>query len=107
MRIRAEPASGRDLGNDWDGWSPDRNLRVTLRLCAEGMYLERSQQVGTSGRLVQGLVFTDEPEFVSWCDADDARFEYPLMCNNVRRAGCELLQRLPGATQPRASLRLA
>ena len=107
MRIQAEPAAGSGSVGGWDGWSPDRRLRVTLRLCVADLYLERTHEARTKGRIVQGLMFTDEREFLGWCDADDARFDYPLMCSNVRRAGCELLQRLPCATQPSGSLRLA
>jgi hypothetical protein len=48
-----------------------------------------------------------ETEFLGWCDADDARFAYPLMCSNVRRAGCDLLRRFPRVAQPEGTLRLA
>ena len=87
--------------------SPDRRLRVTLRLCAGGIYLERCHALELGGRIVQGLLFVDEAEFLCWCDADDARFDYPLMCSNVRRAGSELFQRLPRASDSQGNLRLA
>jgi hypothetical protein len=77
--------------------SPDGRLRVTLRLCAGGIYIERSHEFDTAGRIVQGLMFMNESEFLAWCDADDARYKYPLMCSNVRRVGCELFERLPYA----------
>ncbi len=96
-----------DARSECDLLSPDGRLRVTLRLCAGGVYLERCHALALSGRIVQGLLFVDEDEFIFWCDADAARFEYPLMCSNVRRAGCELFQRLPCATNSQGHLRRA
>jgi hypothetical protein len=107
MNPRAEPTKGADAGSEWDACSPDGRLRVALRLCAGGLYLERRHVLDESGRIVQGLMFMDEAEFLCWCDADDARFDYPLMCSNVRRAGCDLFERLPCVPQSQGSLRLA
>jgi hypothetical protein len=101
----SEPAPSSDPRSEWAVCSPDDRLRVSLRLCAGGIYMERSHELGTAGRIVQGLMFLDESEFLGWCDADDARFNYPLMCSNVRRAGRELFERLPCATQPEGDLR--
>ena len=107
MNLRDESAVASEPRPEWDAWSPDRRLRVSLRICVGGLYLERCHALETSGRMVQGLMFLDEGEFLGWCDADDARFDYPLMCSNLRRAGCELFRRLPGAAQTERSLRLA
>jgi hypothetical protein len=91
----------------WSARSPDGRLCVGLRRCAGGLYLERRQLLDVGGRIVQGLMFMTEEEFLGWCDVDDARFAYPLMCSNVRRAGCDLFRRIPGVTQPPGSLRVA
>lgn len=93
MNIQAGTAPGPDSHCDLDVCSPDARLRVTLRLSADGLYVERAYEAAPNGRIVQGLIFVSEPEFLVWCDSDDARFDYPLMCSQVRRAGCELLQR--------------
>ena len=105
MNRRAESREG-DADREWGASSPDGRLNVELRLCAGGLYLERRHRLDSRGRMVQGLMFLDEAEFLSWCDADDARFDYPLMCSNVRRAGSDLFQRLPRVSQPEGSQRL-
>lgn len=87
-RTRSAPVSGR-----WTSRSPDGRISFTLRRCKRGLYAERLHVKTAVGRLVQSIVFHDEAGFVRWCDADNARFAYPLVCSNLRRAGCELLLR--------------
>ena len=74
--------------------SPDGHLRMSLRPCLDGIYLERWNALDGRGCLTQDMVFETEVSFLSWCDADDARFSYPLLCTQVRRAGRELFDRL-------------
>ncbi len=95
MKTRAEPFHRADAGSEWAASSPDGKLGVTLRPCAGGLYVERWHTIDASGAITQGLMFADETEFHRWCDADDARYDYPLMWVNMRRAGGDLLQRLP------------
>lgn len=106
MNTPLGPASGPDGKPELDVTSPDALLRVTLRLTGGGMYVERSHEAALSGRIVQGLLFTNEPEFLLWCDSDDARFDYPLMCSKVRRAGCALLQRTPRLPEAEGNARV-
>jgi hypothetical protein len=73
--------------------SHDGRICFALRVCDGGLYAERQQIDPSAGRLVQSVLFKDEASFVRWCEADAAKFSYPLVCGRMRRAGCELLAR--------------
>ncbi len=73
--------------------SPDGRIAFALHRSKGCLYAERHQIDPSAGRLVQSALFRDEASFVRWCEADTAKFEYPLMCGRLRRAGCELLAR--------------
>ena len=70
--------------------SPDGRVSFTLRTLDGGLYAERHETDPAVGRLVQSVVFRDEASFVRWCEADNAKFEYPLVCARIRRKGCDL-----------------
>lgn len=80
--------------------SPDGRLSFALRACDGGLYAERHQIDPASGRLVQAVVFRDEASFARWCDADRAKFEYPLVCGRMRRTGCDLFARTVSNDKP-------
>lgn len=82
--------------------SPDGRISFALRVCDGGVYAERHQIDPSTGRLVQSIVFRDEASFVRWCEADAARFDYPLVCGLMRRTGCEFFARTaPNDLAPR------
>ena len=56
MTLMAKTALRAASFSEWDVWSPDKRLRVSLSLCAGGVYLERCHQLGSNGRIVQGLM---------------------------------------------------
>ena len=70
MQIQAEPAAGSESVSDWDGWSPDRRLRVTLRRAWRACTWNAVMRRAPKREIVQGLMFTDEREFLGWCDAE-------------------------------------
>ena len=59
--------------------SPDGVLVVTIQRIARGLFVERIAQRPRAARVVQAFVFTTAGAFHRWCDADAARFEYPLL----------------------------
>jgi hypothetical protein len=91
-RCRSPSVPGRatSLGR-WTSRSPDGRISFKLRRCKRGLYAERLHAKAEIGRLVQAIVFQDEAGFTRWCDADNARFAYPLIFDKLRRAGCEIL----------------
>jgi hypothetical protein len=85
LRRPATPNTGR-----LESRSPDGRVSFTLRSRDGELYAERQEIDPTVGRLVQSVVFKDEASFVRWCEADNAKFEYPLVCARIRRKGCDL-----------------
>lgn len=65
--------------------SGDGALVVTMLRTADGMFLERAIQRPGMSRVVQAVVFGTAEQFRRWCDADQARFEYPLLYASMTR----------------------
>ncbi len=70
--------------------STDGVLAFTVRWAACGLFVERVLQRPKAARVVQATVFDTPPSFQRWCDADPARFEYPLLYSKLRRDAAEL-----------------
>lgn len=70
--------------------STDGVLVVTMRWTACGLFFERVVQRPKAARVVQAAVFDTPESFQRWCDADLARFEYPLLYSKLARDAGEL-----------------
>jgi len=70
--------------------SIDGVLAVTMRWTACGLFVERVVQRPKAARVVQAAVFDTPTSFHRWCDADAARFEYPLLYSKLARNAGEL-----------------
>lgn len=67
--------------------SQDETVAFTLRATALGLVIERTQRQLLGIRLVQVLVFTDQPAFDRWCEFEPMRFEDALLFGHLRREG--------------------
>ena len=65
--------------------SDDGSLVVSMQWTPEGMFVERTMQRPGMSRVVQDVVFGTADEFRRWCNADQARFDYPLLYANLAR----------------------
>jgi hypothetical protein len=70
--------------------STDDVLVVTMQWTACGLFFERVVQRPKAARVVQAAVFDTPESFQRWCDADLARFEYPLLYSKLARDAGEL-----------------
>jgi hypothetical protein len=95
MHSKATRCRSASIPGRWTSRSPDGRISFQLRRCKRGLYAERLHAKAEIGRLIQAIVFQDEAAFTRWCDADSAKFAYPLIFKNLRRAGCEILSHCP------------
>jgi hypothetical protein len=65
--------------------SGDGALVVTMQCTSEGMFVERAIQRPGTSRVVQAVIFGTADQFRRWCDADQARFDYPLLYASLAR----------------------
>ena len=70
--------------------SPDGVLVVTMQRMRGGVFVERAVQRLGAARVVQAIVFHSASSFHRWCDADVARFDYPLLYSSLNRDADEL-----------------
>jgi hypothetical protein len=56
-----------------------------------GLFVERVRHLQGTARVIQSALFPDSTSFVRWCDADSARFDYPLVHVQLKRRGSDLL----------------
>jgi hypothetical protein len=71
--------------------SPDGILVVAMQRVRGGIFVEREVQRTGAARVVQSIVFATASSFHRWCDADVARFDYPLLYSRLRHDADELL----------------
>ena len=68
-------------------------LLYRLRSTKAGLWVQRERrQLDSRARLVQSAVFEDATAFTRWCDADTARFDYPVVFTSLQREGQFLLR---------------
>jgi len=67
--------------------SRDETVAFTLRATAIGLVVERTQRQVVGTRLIQVIVFTDQPAFDRWCAYEPMRFEDALLYSHLRREG--------------------
>ena len=77
-------ASGRDGG-----------IEFTLQRRATYLYVNRLRYLRGAGRVQHTLRFADEAGFLRWCQADRLQFDYPVVYDNLKRAGSALLSGSP------------
>lgn len=70
--------------------SPDGMLVVTVQRTPGGIFVERVIQRPGTARIVQAIAFATPSSFHRWCDADVARFDYPLLYSRLSRDADEL-----------------
>ena len=70
--------------------SPDGVLVVTMQRVRCGVFVERAVQRHAAARVVQAIVFSSANSLHRWCDADDDRFDYPLMFSRLHHDADEL-----------------
>jgi hypothetical protein len=71
--------------------SDDGAVTFTLAKTPVGVCVERTQIKWGRGRIVTMSLFSDNKDFLRWCDSDPVRFDYPLVHVNVRRHGQAML----------------
>ena len=71
--------------------SKDARVAFAMRATAFGLLIERTQRQAVGTRLVQIMVFEDQPTFDRWCDSEPMRFEDPMLYDRLRREGHEAL----------------
>jgi hypothetical protein len=67
--------------------SSDEAVAFSLRATALGLVVERTQRPVMGTRLIQVMVFTDQPAFDRWCAFEPMRFEDGLLYSQLRREG--------------------
>lgn len=67
--------------------SMSQTVAFTLRATALGLVIERTQCQVVGTRLVQVMVFTDQPAFDRWCEFEPMRFEDALLYGKLLREG--------------------
>jgi hypothetical protein len=72
--------------------SDDGALVFRLAATGHGLYVERIEERPGAGRVMQSALFTEHSHFVRWCDADNRRFDYPLIYVSLRRDGDAVLR---------------
>jgi hypothetical protein len=55
-----------------------------------GVSVERATHRANTERAVQVIAFANASSFHRWCDADVARFDYPLLYSTLKRQADEL-----------------
>ena len=67
--------------------SQDETVVFKLRSTALGLVVERTQRKVIGTRLVQVLLFTDQPAFDRWCEYEPTRFDDARLFSQLRREG--------------------
>jgi hypothetical protein len=67
--------------------SRDETVAFTLTATSLGLVLERTQRQVVGTRLIQVMMFTDQPAFDRWCAYEPMRFEDALLYSHLRREG--------------------
>jgi len=70
--------------------SDDGLVAVRMRRTPSGLSVERVTQLANTARAVQVIAFANVSSFHRWCDADVARFDYPLLYSTLKRDADEL-----------------
>ncbi len=83
MRVERETRS-------FQASSEDGQVRVQVQGTATGIFVERSHVHHATALVVVNMHFDDAHRFGKWCDADPARFVYPMLFLSLKRHGSDL-----------------
>lgn len=70
--------------------SDDGLVAVRMQRTQSGVSVERVTQRSNTARAVQVIAFANPISFHRWCEADVARFDYPLLYSTLKRDADEL-----------------
>lgn len=85
LSMRAERAN-----RSFQASSEDGRVRVQVKGTPTGIFVERSHLHQASALVVVDMHFDDVHRFDAWCDADPARFDYPMLFLSLKRHGSDL-----------------
>ena len=85
LSMRAERVS-----RSFQASSEDGRVRVHILGTPTGIFVERTHVHQASALVVIDMHFGDADRFGAWCDADPARFEYPMLFVSLKRHGNDL-----------------
>ena len=80
----------RDSPNALTLRSADGVVVVSLQRARGGIFVQRALQRHGTARVVQSANFNTPGDFRRWCEADAARFHYPLLSAKLARHADEL-----------------
>lgn len=68
------------------------NGALTFTLCPRplGVVIQRDESRRGDRRVVQSILFTSARAFVTWCESDHLRFDYPMLFIDLARCGRDL-----------------
>jgi hypothetical protein len=65
--------------------SSDEVLQFALQRASRGIHLQREQRFPSGSRVAHAALFTSAQQFEKFLDADELRFEYPIVYRQLRR----------------------
>lgn len=80
--------------------SPEGTISFTLLSRHQTLYVERESIDPSGCRRIVAAALRQPDDFVRWCEADQARFASPLTYSRARKAGLDILSRIPAPTRP-------
>ena len=83
-------SAGLSISSSYEASSEDGVVRLRVQATDTGIFVERAFVHPSSALVVMDVHFDDATEFGDWCNADPARFEYPMLFLSLKRHGCDL-----------------
>ena len=90
MKTNFAAWASRDSPNALTLRSADGVVAVSLQRTRGGVFVQRALQRHGTARVVQAANFNTSVDFRRWCEADAARFDYPLLSAKLVRHADEL-----------------
>ena len=72
--------------------SEDGVVAMHVAATETGVFVERKFSHSTPALIVMAMLFDDAERFAAWCDADVARFDYPMLFQRLKRDGHALFR---------------
>lgn len=89
-RQTTAPSVGRSASSSYEASSEDGVVHLRVQATETGIFVERAFVHPSSALVVMDVHFDDAAQFGTWCNADPARFEYPMLFLSLKRHGCDL-----------------
>lgn len=70
--------------------SPDGAIVFVMKRTRAGVHMERTHVRSPSSRVSHAMMFASPEEFDRFCEADDVRFQYPIVYQQIKRECHEL-----------------